>query len=303
MNINERTNINFNNKFNWPNKNCPILFINVEGKEKISTSGTSFYNHNEYLTLNRLLVNKFPNDQIKNTCVITPYLGQKEYLEINLSFKLEVSSIDSFQGKEKDFIIINTVRNNSNNEIGFLKDLKRLNVSISRAKYGLIIIGNANCLYNAKIDNKYTIWKRYIDYLMENNALVTYNHEKNSFEKFSVKKKTNDEKKIGNQDSVNEIKEEEENYEDNYDYDGSKNNYNTNWDLINKDYGERINDKFYYNPIKTEERKPRRYQNYYERNYYDNRFRRMGRGRGRGRGRARKFYRNEVRRRGRNYYY
>ena len=64
---------------------------------------------------------------------------------------MELSSIDAFQGKEKDFVIINTVRSNPNGEIGFLKDVKRLNVSISRAKYGLIIIGNVDYLYNAKI--------------------------------------------------------------------------------------------------------------------------------------------------------
>ena len=303
--IQERTNHNFNNKFNWPNKNFPIIFINVEGREKLSTSGTSYYNHNEYFIIKKLLEEKFPNDQINNTCIITPYLGQKEYLETELNFKIEISSIDSFQGKEKDFIIINTVRNNKNNEIGFLKDMKRLNVSISRAKYGLIIVGNANCLYNSKIDEKYTIWKKYIDYLMENNALMYYDYDKNTFEKFVVKMKKKEEKKDENQkDDENEIK-EEENYDYSFNFDTKNNNYNTNWDLINKNWGDNINDKFYYNPIKTEERKLKKKRNYYQGNnynhnhyYYNNGgYRGRGRGnrgsnryRGRGRGRRRHFY-------------
>ena len=303
--IQERTNHNFNNKFNWPNKNFPIIFINVEGREKLSISGTSYYNHNEYFIIKKLLEEKFPNDQINNTCIITPYLGQKEYLETELNIKIEISSIDSFQGKEKDFIIINTVRNNKNNEIGFLKDMKRLNVSISRAKYGLIIVGNANCLYNSKIDEKYTIWKKYIDYLMENNALMYYDYDKNTFEKFVVKMKKKEEKKDDNQkDDEKEIK-EEENYDYSFNFDTKNNNYNTNWDLINKDCRDNINDKFYYNPIKTEERKLKKKRNYYQGNnynhnhyYYNNGgYRGRGRGnrgsnryRGRGRGRRRHFY-------------
>ena len=282
--IKERTKEIFNNKFNWPNKNCPIVFINVEGKDKISTSGTSYINENECITLLRILNNKIPKEELNNSCVITPYLGQKELLEINLimnNINIEVSSIDSFQGQERDYILINTVRNNTNNEIGFLKDVKRLNVTISRAKYGLIIIGNANCLYNAKIDNKYTIWKKYIDYIMENKALVNYNFKNNSFEKYEVKKIVS---KVGKENNQNEnqkenenIINEEENYEEKYDYDGSKNNYKTNLDLIYKDSRDLLNDKFYFNPIKTNEnsnerkyyyRRGNRRNNYNRNNYY-----------------------------------
>lgn len=281
VSIKDRTNDRFNSMFKWPNKNCPIIFINVEGKDKISTSGTSYINEKECFTLLRIIQNKFPKEEIKNSCVITPYLGQKELVEINCLYNninIEVSSVDSFQGQERNFIIINTVRNNANNEIGFLKDVKRLNVCISRAKYGLIIIGNANCLYNAKIENKYSIWKKYIDYIMENNALVTYNYNKNSFESYTIKKSDNKQSQDQNKNKINE-ENEEENYEEKYDYDGSKNNYKSNLDLIYKDSGDRINDKFYFNPIKTNERINKRINNqrrrrrrnyYYRRNYYSN---------------------------------
>ena len=123
--------------FKWQNKKCPIIFINVEGKEKISYSDTSFINEKECLTILRIIKNKFPSEVMKNSCIFTPYFGQKELLETNLLYNgldMQVSSIDSFKGQERDFFILNTVRNNSNNEIGFLIIVKRLNVNISRAR-------------------------------------------------------------------------------------------------------------------------------------------------------------------------
>ena len=274
----ERTNIKFNEKFNWPDSKFPTLFINVEGQNKISSSGTSYNNEMECLSLLFIMKNKIPKEEFKNTCIITPYLGQKELLEeylIDNKIEIEVSSIDAFQGKEKDFVIINTVRSNPNGEIGFLKDVKRLNVSISRAKYGLIIIGNADCLYNAKIEDKYTIWRKYIEFIKNNNALVTYNMTKNTFEKYVIKDIDKDKEDKGNEcENQNAINEEIINYEEKYDYDGSKNNYNTNLDLINKHCGDRVSDQFYYNPIKQNEDNnenlnyPNKKNNYYY-NYYN----------------------------------
>jgi len=57
-----------------------------------------------------------------------------------------VGTIDGFQGQEKEVIIINTVRSNPSGKIGFLKDEKRMNVAMSRARELLIIIGNSDTL-------------------------------------------------------------------------------------------------------------------------------------------------------------
>jgi len=59
---------------------------------------------------------------------------------------VEINTVDGFQGREKDIIIMSCVRSNDNGIIGFLSDRRRMNVAITRAKYGLYIIGNINTL-------------------------------------------------------------------------------------------------------------------------------------------------------------
>ena len=88
--------------------------------------------------------------------VITPYEGQRAYIVKYMQFnkgmsqklyeELEVANVDAFQGREKDFIILSCVRSNEHQGIGFLNDARRLNVALTRAKFGVIIIGNAKVL-------------------------------------------------------------------------------------------------------------------------------------------------------------
>ena len=79
--------------------------------------------------------------------------------------QLEVRSVDGFQGREKEVIIITTVRSNPKNNVGFLVDWRRLNVAITRAKRGLIVIGDSNTL---KADNH---WTEFINWCKDHDAI------------------------------------------------------------------------------------------------------------------------------------
>lgn len=76
----------------------------------------------------------------------------------NTSLDIELNTVDGFQGREKDIIIISTVRSNEYGSIGFLSDERRLNVAITRAKYGLFIVGNVDTL----VSNEY--WLKLVEY-------------------------------------------------------------------------------------------------------------------------------------------
>lgn len=66
---------------------------------------------------------------------------------------VQVSSVDAFQGREKDIIILSCVRSNEHQSIGFLADPRRLNVALTRAKYGCIILGNPRVLSRTQLWN------------------------------------------------------------------------------------------------------------------------------------------------------
>ena len=95
--------------------------------------------------------------------IISPYADQVKLIQDMCD--VEVKSVDGFQGREKEVIIISTVRSNVHGNIGFLKDLRRLNVAITRAKRKLIIIGNCDTLES---DETYS---RLIDFAKSKNLI------------------------------------------------------------------------------------------------------------------------------------
>lgn len=98
-----------------------------------------------------------PADQRpQSIAVLTPYARQVELLKRMLSSSsssskskgatIEVSSIDGFQGREADVVVLVTVRSNATGEIGFLRDARRLNVALTRARAGVIVVGDRETL-------------------------------------------------------------------------------------------------------------------------------------------------------------
>lgn len=99
--------------------------------------------------------------------VLTPYTRQREALSSAIP-SVEVSSIDGFQGQEADIVIFVTVRCNASNDIGFLADMRRLNVVMTRAKCGVVRIGNRSTLVGGTgrggdLDESKIVWKRLIE--------------------------------------------------------------------------------------------------------------------------------------------
>ena len=81
--------------------------------------------------------------------------------------QISVGSVDGFQGQERDVIVISMVRDNDQGTIGFLRDLRRMNVAITRARMKLIILGNADTLA------RHPFYAQLIDYFKAHGDFVT----------------------------------------------------------------------------------------------------------------------------------
>ena len=100
--------------------------------------------------------------------IISPYRAQVQYLKKLIKkyefFKpyrrlISVNTVDGFQGQERDVILISLVRSNDEGQIGFLKDLRRMNVAMTRARMKLIILGNKDTM------TKHTFYKKLWEYV------------------------------------------------------------------------------------------------------------------------------------------
>ena len=130
----------------------PFLFIDTGGsaelEERVRKGSTSRENPGE-ARLVKDVAERLLNMGIKpeDIAVISPYDDQVAHIKRMLHVEgLEIKTVDGFQGREKEVVIVSFVRSNKSGTIGFLKDLRRLNVSITRAKRKLVLIGDSNML-------------------------------------------------------------------------------------------------------------------------------------------------------------
>lgn len=102
--------------------------------------------------------------------IISPYKAQVQYLRGKIRNSadlrpyrplLTVNTVDGFQGQERDVIFISLVRANENGQIGFLNDLRRMNVAITRARMKLVILGEAATL------GRHPFYRKLLDYIRE----------------------------------------------------------------------------------------------------------------------------------------
>jgi len=107
-------------------------------------------------------------DERLDVGVISPYRAQVQYLRRLFKkrefFKpyrslISVNTVDGFQGQERDIILISLVRANDEGQIGFLRDLRRMNVAITRARMKLIILGDASTM------TRHPFYKKLYEYI------------------------------------------------------------------------------------------------------------------------------------------
>jgi regulator of nonsense transcripts 1 len=164
-------------EFPWVDRSRPMLFWSQQGVEEVSSSGTSFLNRIEAQAVERTVTHLMrAGVEPMRIGVITPYEGQRAYivshfgragsLRQDLYRGIEVASVDSFQGREKDYIILSCVRSSENQGLGFLADQRRLTVALTRARLGLVIVGNP------KVLGRQALWANLLSFYKESNVLV-----------------------------------------------------------------------------------------------------------------------------------
>ncbi|MGM0441715.1 MAG: IGHMBP2 family helicase [Elusimicrobiota bacterium] len=132
----------------------PVIFIDLPGKSReiIPPGSTSKMNKKEARYIYKII--KYLTDsgfKTENIGVISPYDAQIDLLTgKNPKNDLEISTVDGFQGREKKIIILSLVRSNKRGNLGFLTDMRRLNVSLTRARKKLIILGDSTTLSKDK---------------------------------------------------------------------------------------------------------------------------------------------------------
>ncbi|MHA4806771.1 AAA domain-containing protein [Flavitalea flava] len=158
----------------------PLVFVDTAGcgfEEKIE--GTSISNPEEAVFLFKhltKLVREIKSQDLQNypsIAVISPYRQQIQVLKEQLLHwpdllaygdKLSVNTIDSFQGQERDIVYISMTRSNTDNKIGFLSDIRRMNVAMTRARKKLVVIGDSATL------SQHSFYSNFITYAEHHNA-------------------------------------------------------------------------------------------------------------------------------------
>jgi len=124
--------------------NLPVVFLHVDGVESVRTDGSRLNEFEAKVAAKIVKALKGLGVRGEGIGVITPYRAQRDYIkELLRDDEVEVNTVDSFQGREKDVIIFTIT---STREMSFVEDENRLNVAFTRARRKLIVIGNVNSI-------------------------------------------------------------------------------------------------------------------------------------------------------------
>ncbi|ASZ11832.1 AAA family ATPase [Chitinophaga pendula] len=165
-------------------QDVPLTFIDTAGCGfDEQTEGTSTTNPEEasflFRHLSQLVASlgiHYSVDSFPSIAVISPYKQQIQVLKEQLQHspalqaygnKISVNTIDSFQGQERDIVYISMTRSNTDNNIGFLSDIRRMNVAMTRARKKLVVIGDSGTL------SQLPFYSDFITYATERDAYVS----------------------------------------------------------------------------------------------------------------------------------
>lgn len=157
--------------FLWPDWDKPVAFVPVHGSEIEEEVGSSRSNMDEAATVIQIVNDLLsPGDlSPEDIGIISPYAGQVRLIRTMIDGEiegLEVKSVDGYQGREKEIIVLSTVRANEAGKVGFLSNYRRLNVALTRAKRGLIVVGDDRTLRND------ATWASWLDWISESNLMA-----------------------------------------------------------------------------------------------------------------------------------
>lgn len=142
---------------------APVTFIDTAGTgwhEELEPDGESKRNPQEgRLVLRQIQALCDAGLSPSDIAVIAPYAAQVRWLRQHaVHDQLEIDTVDGFQGREKEAVVISLVRSNLSGEIGFLSDARRMNVALTRARRKLIVIGDSATLASSEFFQSLLQW-------------------------------------------------------------------------------------------------------------------------------------------------
>ena len=151
--------------FRWPEKG-PIAFLNVRNAEMCK--GTSYCNLAEVEVI-VTVVNTFlkAGTNANDIGIIAPYAAQCRLLREQVVGSTRIGTVDALQGQERSIIILSLVRSNNRSATGFWNEARRLNVALTRAQRGLVIVGNADFWFHSCRH-----FKSFLQHLYKNNMVL-----------------------------------------------------------------------------------------------------------------------------------
>lgn len=149
--------------FDWPCNQKPVAFLEMQDSCLEKSRRSSKLNDFEAQEVSRLIreLSNAGDVSCSQIGVVTPYRAQLERISELISeygSDIAVRTVDGFQGQERDVIVFSAVRCNEHGNVGFLDDAKRMNVLLTRARRGLIVIGNRRTLSHCEMWKKWIQW-------------------------------------------------------------------------------------------------------------------------------------------------